>query len=510
MKYSISLQRIKSRNFLFVFLIFAIFSYKLLLSSKYGKLSVEATYDDVSYFAEGIRLYTSLRNDHNQFINNFFMQPPGSPGLAVLSLINRIIFQSNVMAYYCTLGAIIAYLFFLICKTIFQNTRISLTITSLFLISPISTFYIFNYRPDPIFSLYFALIALMIYKINQNNIWKIAYSFWLLFLIKPHFAVFIFFLISYFFFSIAKKKLRIEQIRMFQFLTISIILLAIFRNVFKDSFIYILSNTYGNQKHWWDNGESILHELKIHMFQLIENIGGITFSSVLLLLLLLLLVTLPNWQTNKKYIQSHFPLIYLTIISFFIAAFGGIPTPFFYMPFLALLITFCLILISRVKVNNTPQIFMLSIIIGLNVIRGVFPVAEWGVEGMKELGTTNTQLSRIVDNISDKKVLVTFIGPVNSDALNVYSTESLIEGHLSKYHFQFLFDGSDLAISQFIKTTNEYEIVIFLTKPLSSTNMTVPNNFYQDLLEAEFVKQRSKYVLTKVTFKDFLIYKLSQ
>ena len=497
-----------SRYLLCVFLLLAAFVYKIYLSVNYGKLSVETTYDDVSYFSEGIRLYSQWKADSLSFLDTYFSFPPGSPLLALLSMASQSFFHGNLIAIYGLFGLLVIFLFFILCRIILQNHFFAFSYTLLFLLSPISTFYLMNYRPDPLFSLLFAIIAAMTFVDFKKNFWLILYGFWLLFLIKPHFAAFEGILIIYFLVTSSKEKfhtLRSNRKKAYTFGAVSLILGAVFFNLFKDSLKYIYANTYGGQVNWWKGEESVFLQLKSNIYLLVKNIGG---DSFFVLFIFVFFVLLFFGEFRKIQFKSIYPILLLSLGCFLIATFGGTPSPFFFLPFLTLTILFVIFILKQLIFSSAFTRVPVICLVGVLVIRGAFPVVEWGADGMKDIGTPNAELSAFISEYSEGRTLVTFIGPVNADALNVYTPDPEWDSIDQRFQFSFLPNGSKESLVRYVDSMKDFNSVVFLTRSYGSTNLYIPNNRYQTQIEKLFQERYKEVILEQAVFLDFNVYKL--
>ncbi len=507
MKFKVHLGRY-SRYVLCISLLLAAFVYKIYLSVNYGKLSVEATYDDVSYFSEGIRLYSQWKSDPLRFLGTFFVSPPGSPLLALISMASQSFFHGNLVAIYGLFGLLVIFLFFILCRTIVQNVFLAFCYTLIFLLSPISTFYLMNYRPDPLFSLCFAIITAMIFVDFKKYFWLILYGFWLLFLLKPHFAVFEAILIVYFLVTLLKEKfntLLLNKKRAFIFGSVSLVLGTAFFNLFKNSFNYIYANTYGGQVNWWKGEESVYFQLKSNLYLLVKNIGGDSFFALFIFVFFILLIF---GEFRKTEFKSIYPILFISLGCFLIATLGGTPSPFFFLPFLTLTILLIIFFFKQLIFSSAFTRVPVVCLLGVLVIRGAFPVPEWGADGMRNIGSPNAELSAFISEYSEGLTLITFIGPVNADALNVYTPDPEWDSINQRFQFSFLAGGDRNSLVRYVDSMKDFDTVVFLSRAYESTNLYIPNNRFQGQIENLFQEKYREDIIGQVAFLNFNVYKL--
>jgi hypothetical protein len=502
----------KSLVFATVFILVPL-AYKICLSARYGKLSGELTYDDISYFSSGMRYVALFKSSHLDFFNYFYTEPPSSLFFATLSFFTQYFFNNNpTLIYFCS-GLIISLLVLCLAQVVFKRFIHSVLATSIFILSPFSSFYLMNYRPDTFFSLIFAIIIAMVTLNFKKYFYWIPALIWALFFSKPHFAVFIGLLLTYILFKVIKYDylhLIFSRSYFKTFSLISTISIFLYWNGFKETITYIYANTYGNQVSWWKGSESIASVLISNLFNFAENSGGVAFC-LLALLYVLLGLKLNNEIFRSKEIYA--PLFLLFAGSFLIATFGGTPSAFFFLPCSS--ITLFLVFLSTKNIQDVfakkARIpFLYFSIIGILMLRGLFPVTEWGTTSMKLVGNTNASLSRFVDNNSTGQTLVAFIGPVNVDALNFYSHHTLWNPPQQNYQFSFLQSGSEADINNYVGTMSRYNNILFVDGYYNNlTNMYVPNNRYQKTIETTMLKFYGEENFKKLSYGPFTLFQRS-
>jgi hypothetical protein len=511
MTFSKKLWLLKLRSLItaFVFIIPAL-SYKICLSARYGKLSAELTYDDISYFSEGMRYVSSFKQAPWHLFNALFDQPPSEPFLAAISFFTQYFFHEHVALIYFCSDLVISFLVLCLARIIFRNFRNSLVVTSIFILSPFSSFYLMNYRPDTFFSLIFAIIvAMTISDFKKYFLWMPT-LIWLLFLSKPHYLVFVGLLLVY----LLTLTIRYDYVVLFfrkKFLKSvvfpSVISIFLFWNGFKQTVIYIYANTYGNQVHWWKGSESVLTVLESNLINFARNNGGIFFCSFFLLYILFGLKLNVKYFSSKK--KTILPLCMLLIGTFLIATFGGTPSAFFFLPFSSTVLVLAFISSKNIPLvfwkKKTIPLLQVSMLVIL-ILRGFLPVDEWGAASMKVVGDRNTMLAKFVDQNSSGQTLVTFIGPVNMDALNVYSHHKFWKPPQENFQFAFLQSGSDKDINTYVKSFLDYNNILFCNSFDNTTNMHIPNNSHQKEMELAMIKFYGESNFNQLTYGSFTLF----
>jgi hypothetical protein len=499
-------------NFIFSYAIVSVaFLYRFQYSIFSGRAGSGAGYDDVIYFLEGRDSLSNFHKNGFRFISEWVSSPPQSPWQRSISFLTQTLFGSNTIFLYAVNAIAITFFMYYLISLYCKNPNLKRIILSLFILSPLGSFFMFNYRPDPLYAIVTGIcITKALSAHSDKNLIVLVYWLYFLFMVKPHFIAFsgatLLFCLTVIVIKLRRKILEFcKNSKNLISILPPILLLTLYLYFGWPNFYeYLRINSIGSQASWWKFGNGPFEILKMNLGALANSVGGMKLAFVTLIALVAIL--LRGLSVKKKF--NLLSILSIGCIHFLIATFAGIPTPFFYLSAIVILFITCLEITQNVKSNSMvlEKIRTISLIIVV-LYAGLNPIREWGAVEMRETNKSNQLLTDKLIKESIDDIAFAFVGPVNADSVR---WEALTQNAKLKTRTIYLPDLSESSLQSFVSQSQISEVVVFLKQPMIGTNMNIPINRSQFEMMTFLIDKNSELISSIESFEDFRMIKIKK
>lgn len=468
-------------------------------SQRFGRLTHELSYDDVSYAVSSAQRLNILESKGwIALFQSYFNNPPHSPTTEFFGTVGLFIFGRNDTAFYAgqTLNILIVLIFiFFLFKEKYSRARKSMTLFLVVFCSPLVIMLALDARPDMFNGCMTALTCLTILsaaKISRESTYSFKKYMWLIatggalslvskLTIMPQTLTLLFFccLISV---GLVEQKKRSDFSKMIissfgiSILISSPILVLSFTRILS----YIHDAAFSTQRSIWNfsQTESNFEIAKILLSSSWQRIGGIVTPSYLLLLCggLLLL-------KRKISLAVHFSFLVLMLISFFILLTVRQKNEFFFSSIHAFALFGLIELLLQIYSVNYKKI---ALSIALIVAISSLLLTSQFVRFPKSMETKipsgiNREIIRTISEETPEKILsnvfVAFTGPVNATTLNWY--EMQINGTRT-----FVDDALNSNFNEVLSRAKNFDLVLVVDSFRNDAAEGLPSSDFQNNITA--------------------------